>query len=118
MMRLALTVGFCFLALMAFGVYQGVTTTRAQEAALKLLNRQIAAEQTQIKVLKADWALLTKPERLQSLVQKHLTMLAPVAAAQFTQFASLPMRGDSPAKVPATLQDVPKRQVVKVGAGH
>jgi hypothetical protein len=93
--------------LLAYGVYHGGTLARAEGARLKRIERQIDREQAKIKVLKADWALLTKPERLQELAARHLA-LAPVAAAQFTQLASLPMRAQgAPARV--TLQDVPKR---------
>ena len=122
MMRLAVTVGLCFLALVAFGVYQGVSMTRARESELRSLNHQIATEQTRIKVLRADWALLTKPERLQSLVQRHLAMLAPVAAAQFTQMASLPMRGQAHPQAVVHIEDLPKRvsgsRDVIPAAGH
>jgi hypothetical protein len=107
MMRLAVVIAFSVTAGLAYLVYQGGHATREREARLKQIERQIAAEQAAMKVLKADWALLTKPERLQDLSQRHLA-LAPVAAVQFTQFASLPMRGGAAARS-LTLQDVPKR---------
>lgn len=108
MMRFATIAVMTVMFLFAYGVYHGGTLARAEEARLKRIERQIAREQSKIKVLKADWALLTKPERLQELAARHLA-LAPVAAAQYTQLASLPMRGQSaPAQV--TLQDVPKRK--------
>lgn len=107
MMRLATITALVTMFLLAYGVYHGGAIARAEEAKLKRIERQIVAEQAKIKVLKADWALLTKPERLQELAARHLA-LAPVAAAQFTQLASLPMRGQSQA-APLTLQDVPKR---------
>lgn len=107
MMRLATITAMTFMFLFAYGVYHGGALARAEEARLKRIERQIAQEQAKIKVLKADWALLTKPERLQDLAARHLA-LSPVAAAQFTQLASLPMRGQ-PIAAPVTLQDVPKR---------
>lgn len=107
MMRLAILAGIAFWAALAFGVYQGAIITRAQEAYVQSLNKQIAQEQAAIKVLRADWAMLTKPDRLQDLAMRH-TELRPVAAAQFTQMASLPMRAHSPPPT-VTLQDVPKR---------
>lgn len=107
MMRLATITALVLMFLLAYGVYHGGALARAEEARLKQIERQIAQEHAKIKVLKADWALLTKPERLQELAARHLA-LAPVAAAQFTQLASLPMRGQTPAP-PVTLQDVPKR---------
>lgn len=106
MMRLATFTALAATFLLAYGVYHGGAMARAEEAQLKRIERQIAQEQAKIKVLKADWALLTKPERLQELAHRHLA-LAPVAAAQFTQLASLPMRGSPQPAL--TLQDVPKR---------
>jgi hypothetical protein len=107
MMRIATISMTTVMFLLAYAVYHGGTLARAEEARLKRIERQIAREQSAMKVLKADWALLTKPERLQGLAERHLA-LAPVAAAQFTQLASLPMRGQAPAPK-VTLQDVPKR---------
>jgi hypothetical protein len=95
MIRLAMTVGITLLALLAFGVYQGAAMTRAQESRLRELDRHIAAQRTRIKVLRADWAFLTKPDRLQALSEKYLA-LAPVSAAQFTHLASLPVRKGLP----------------------
>jgi hypothetical protein len=106
MMRFATISMMTVMFLLAYAVYHGGTLARAEEARLKRIERQIAQETAKIKVLKADWALLTKPERLQELAQRHLA-LAPVAAAQFTHLASLPMRVDAPLSI--TLQDVPKR---------
>jgi hypothetical protein len=107
MMRLATVTAMTLMFLFAYAVYHGGALARAEEARVKRIERQIAQEQAKIKVLRADWALLTKPERLQELASRHLA-LAPVAAIQFTQFASLPMRGDATPKT-VTLQDVPKR---------
>jgi hypothetical protein len=107
MMRLATITMMTAMFLLAYAVYHGGTLARAEEARLKRIERQIAQEQATIKVLKADWALLTKPERLQELAARYLA-LAPVAAAQFTHLASLPMRGEGAGK-PVTLQDLPKR---------
>jgi hypothetical protein len=107
MIRFATITALVLMFLLAYGVYQGGALARAEEARLKQIERQIAREHAKIKVLKADWALLTKPERIQELAARHLA-LAPVAAAQFMQLASVPMRGQAPPKT-VTLQDVPKR---------
>lgn len=107
MMRIATISMTTVMFLLAYAVYHGGTLARAEEAKLKRIERQIVKEQAKMKVLRADWALLTKPERLQDLAQRHLA-LAPVAAAQFTHLASLPMRGQGPAPA-VTLKDVPKR---------
>ena len=45
----------------------------SQEALARVaeLERQIAAEKTEIDLLKSDWSLLTSPERLQELVDRY-----------------------------------------------
>jgi hypothetical protein len=116
MMRLATITALVTMFLLAYGVYHGGALARAEEAKLRRIERTIAQEHAKIKILNADWALLTKPERLQELAARHLA-LAPVAAAQFTQLASLPMRGQA-ATPGLTLQDVPKRKAPAAANPH
>lgn len=60
------------------------------------LQRQIAAQEEQLDrelehlhVVEAEWAYLTRPDRLQELVSAHTT-LKPVAGMQVQQVAALP----------------------------
>jgi cell division protein FtsL len=41
---------------------------------LSEINRQLAADRSSIRVLKAEWAYLNKPERVEKLASKHLKM--------------------------------------------
>lgn len=56
------------------------------------LRRQIAAERTSLAMLKAEWAWLSRPERLQALVERHGPALGlrPLEAAQFGEIAGVP----------------------------
>ena len=51
----------------------------------------IGEEQDAIARLHAEWALLTRPERLQALADKHST-LKPLALTQIVSLADLPNR--------------------------
>jgi cell division protein FtsL len=52
---------------------------------------QIASEQDAIARLRAEWALLTRPERLQTLAEKH-SDLKPLALNQIVSLNDLPNR--------------------------
>ena len=61
------------------------------------LKAEIKAEQDKIGILRADWANLTRPERVQALADK-LTTLQPLNLAQIVRVDALPdkaPRGDA-----------------------
>lgn len=53
----------------------------AKERELRKMNSQLAAHQDSIRVLRAEWAYLNQPQRLEKLSAKFLT-LQPVQTAQ------------------------------------
>ncbi|GLK81387.1 cell division protein FtsL [Methylopila turkensis] len=55
------------------------------------LKRQIAAENDAIAVLKAEWAFLARPDRVQAFSRRHLE-LKPLQRAQTIKLAALPAR--------------------------
>ena len=55
------------------------------------LNHEIKAEQDQIAMLRAEWAHLTRPERIQALADKLLD-LHPVALHQIVSADALPAK--------------------------
>jgi hypothetical protein len=67
--------------------------------AIRELHHRIAEEKDSIKLLKAEWSLLTEPSRLQKLVDLYHSELDldPVEPTQFGSFRDLPER---PVKVP------------------
>ena len=60
------------------------------ERELASLSREIAAEREEARLLEAEWALRTEPQRLQRLASHHLEM-APVRAEQIVSLEDLPM---------------------------
>jgi len=65
------------------------TSFRTEQIAKAKL--EIKSEQDGINVLRAEWAFLTRPERVQKLSERYLE-LEPLALAQIDSFASLPER--------------------------
>jgi cell division protein FtsL len=65
------------------------TSFRTEQIAKAKL--EIKAEQDGIGVLRAEWAFLTRPERVQRLSERYLD-LEPLALAQIDSLAALPER--------------------------
>ena len=101
-MRRSLTVAAIILTgLMSYGLYNMKYEVRRLEAELADLQRQIAADQGGLQVLRAEWAYLNRPARLEKLAARHLD-LAPIAAVQVGTFADLPVMGAGRGVVPMT----------------
>ncbi|WP_457797342.1 cell division protein FtsL [Methylocystis sp. S23] len=71
------------------------TAYRAEQIAKTKI--EIKQERDAIAVLRADWAYMTRPERLQPLADKYLPDLKPLQLTQLVSATALPqkMRGDS-----------------------
>ncbi|CAN7252772.1 cell division protein FtsL [Rhizobium sp. LjRoot254] len=86
-----------------------VTYTIKHQAELKLeevrkLEAEIKLERDTIDLLRADWALLTQPSRLQKLITSYQgeLQLVPTESTQLTQASELPMlKADLPVFDPA-----------------
>jgi hypothetical protein len=61
------------------------------------LNAEIREQRDAIAVLRAEWARLDAPLRLQGLAERHLA-LKPIVATQYDQLKNLPERPPSFAK--------------------
>ncbi|WP_119677855.1 cell division protein FtsL [Indioceanicola profundi] len=90
------------------------TSYRVQEQADELakLNRQIVAEQEAIQVLRAEWAYLNDPVRLERLVAEH-TVLGPTKVEQIVTLDQLPLKpmpGIEEGQPPALLSSAPVRK--------
>jgi cell division protein FtsL len=81
-------------------LYHTSDRMRVAEARLNAVNRQIAATQEEMHILKAEWAYLSEPRRVGTLAKKHLTGLQQTETAQvmtLTKFAaSLPPVASQP----------------------
>jgi cell division protein FtsL len=62
-----------------------------QAVEVERLNRQIERERVSINILNAEWAHLTRPDRIQNLAEKHLD-LKPADPHQRIALIDLPMR--------------------------
>ena len=79
-----------------YAMFQVKYEVMQQEETLARLNKDIADTREQIRVIDAEWSYLTRPDRLKRLAARYLN-LAPIAAAQIGDLASVPERADAPA---------------------
>ncbi|MEE3626871.1 hypothetical protein UCD39_23310 [Nitrospirillum sp. BR 11752] len=87
------------LATVASGIlYHTSYRVQEEQEHLASLNRQIAQEQQSIQVLRAEWAYLNDPTRLERLATEHLT-LRPTKAEQMVAMAAVPVKPEAPAPV-------------------
>jgi hypothetical protein len=96
-MRIITTFAIALLLVVSYGLYQlkySVETLRQRAVAL---DRQIVADEDSIDVLQAEWALLTRPQRLQKLSGRFLE-LTPLQPEQIVLLPDLIAR--SPAVLP------------------
>lgn len=91
-MRRTLTVvAIVLTGLMSYGLYNMKYEVRRLEAELAGLQHKIALDRDGLQVLRAEWAYLNRPERLQRLATRHLD-LVPLRAAQIGSLAELPLK--------------------------
>lgn len=76
------------------GLYQLKYNTEQVQAEVRRLEAQIAGDEAAIKVLKAEWTYLSRPERLERLSGRYLA-LSPTASAQVSRtIEDIPLRAD------------------------
>ena len=83
---------------MLSGVYAFKFSIEGTANERSALVAQIADQEGQLSLLKADWAVLNQPGHIDPIVQRHSAELAigPVKQEQFGSFAALPMRPAKP----------------------
>ncbi len=54
------------------------------------LRTELAKEHESFHVLNAEWAFLTRPERVRTLAKRHLRQMEPTAGTQIADVAALP----------------------------
>ena len=92
-MRRTLTVvAIVLTGLMSYGLYNMKYEVRRLEAELSVLQQKIAADRDGLQVLRAEWAYLNRPARLQKLAASHLD-LSPIKATQVGSVRDVPLRG-------------------------
>jgi cell division protein FtsL len=101
MIRLLHTLVIAALVLAAADVYKIKFESARQAQRVAKVKLEIRREHDAIAALRAEWAKLDSPARLQELAKRHLS-LKPIEARQFDRFDHLPERpadlvpGDEP----------------------
>ncbi|MBM3618516.1 MAG: hypothetical protein FJX23_08240 [Alphaproteobacteria bacterium] len=93
-MRFSSIAWFAIVSFAAILLYSVKFQVQAMDAEVASLHRQIDAERASIQVLQAEWAFLSRPERIRALADKHLDMV-PVGGAQLMDMADVGTLGDS-----------------------
>ena len=81
----------CLAVAVGFGLFHVKYKVQALEEELTRLSGQIVHEQEQLHVLRAEWAYLNRPERLEDLNGRFLH-LGPAMPAQMSRLSDLPLR--------------------------
>jgi hypothetical protein len=72
---------------------------------LTVTKRNVQKEHDSIAVLRAEWQLLTTPERVQALAEKHLDV-QPISVRQIVRFQDLPERKPKDDSIGRKLEDL------------
>ena len=62
------------LVALAYVIYEGKYEARALDEAIGGLRKDIETERDAVSVLRAEWSLLNRPERIERLAEKHLKL--------------------------------------------
>jgi cell division protein FtsL len=65
------------LVVLAYVIYQVKYDTRAFDVDIAALSKDIEAERDSVAVLRAEWSLLNRPERIERLAEKYLDLAPP-----------------------------------------
>ncbi|RMF75642.1 MAG: hypothetical protein D6740_00495 [Alphaproteobacteria bacterium] len=68
-----------------------------RRARIAALHAEIAREQANIRILEAEWAYLTSPERIRMDAERYLALRPPRMSQQIGDLRSLPEASDGPA---------------------
>lgn len=79
------------LVALAYVIYEVKYESRALDAEIARLKKDIETERDAVTVLRAEWSLLNRPERIERLAEKHLKL----APAKPTQLVTLDTLKDS-----------------------
>jgi cell division protein FtsL len=76
------------LVALAYVIYEVKYEARALDAEIAQLKKDIETERDGLAVLRAEWSLLNRPERIERLAEKYLK-LAPARPSQLVTLATL-----------------------------
>lgn len=92
-LRLGTLLWMCMIMAAALGLYMVKYRVQHIKDEVAEVAREIEQEQEALHVLSAEWAYLTRPQRLQELSAKYLS-LVPAQPVQMTSMDALPMPGE------------------------
>lgn len=87
--RLKNTLWLVMVAAAAYGLYFVKFQVLELQRQISSIERELQQELEHMHVVEAEWAYLTRPDRLQALVNQH-TELKPVVGMQVQELAALP----------------------------
>lgn len=106
--------GAACLVLIVLVVYASKAGAGAEGAKIADTNRQITTEEQQVRVLRAQQAALTRPERLRSLAAQYLNMAPTPPSREVTPEGLLQIRQMTPAPHSSPLiHPAPTAEVVR-----
>lgn len=91
-MRFSNVIWVVILTLAAGMLYSVKYQVQSMDEEIAMLRGQIERERSSMQVLQAEWAFLSRPERIRQLASKHLDM-QPVAGSQLMDVADIPNLG-------------------------
>lgn len=94
-------VWFCVVVAVGYAMFQVKYEVMQQEQTLASINKQIADDREQIRVLNAEWSYLTRPSRIEELSARFLH-LGSVNAIQILPLSAVPERADAGAPLAAS----------------
>lgn len=94
MIRPGTVVWFLIVVVVGYAMFQVKYEVMQQEQTLASLNKQIADDREQIRVLDAEWSYLTRPSRLEQLAGRFLH-LSSINATQIVDLSAVPERADA-----------------------
>ena len=93
-MRNISVIMFILLVAVSYGFYQLQHQVEVKQDRVAALEQQLKTDSETIKILEAEWALLSNPKRLQQLSNRFLE-LAPIAPSQIREVDDLAMREET-----------------------
>ncbi len=92
MKKVLVIIGGLSCAILAIWAYQVSGKTRAAIGQLKQINNEISVEQERIEMLRAEWAILNRPDRLRYLVGKNAARLglAQISTSNYGEATQVP----------------------------
>src|SRR5262245_46092544 len=101
---------------LAYGIYQVKYDTRSFDVEIAALSKDIEAERDSVAVLKAEWSLLNRPERIERLAQKYLELQSPRPQQMLALETASPGDVDRAAIALATPETVPASTTAKTAS--